>query len=59
MSETIEPSWSVFGRCDRCGAAAGAPCRDMRGVPKSYYPNRKPAPMRNPHPGRPRLSRKA
>lgn len=52
MSEVLEPSWSVFGPCKRCGAADGAPCQDMRGVPKGYYPNRKTYPMRNPHPGR-------
>lgn len=54
MSE-IAPSWEVFGRCERYGAGAREPCKDMRGVPKGWVPNRKPRPLANPHPGRKRL----
>lgn len=57
MTDVIEPSWSVFGRCERCGALPGRPCQSMRGVPPGYYPNRRTGGMRNPHPRRPKLPR--
>lgn len=56
VNTIIEPSWSVFGPCGRCGAGDGAPCRNMRGTPKGWLPNRA-APMRNPHPGRKKVRR--
>jgi hypothetical protein len=50
MSDAIEPSWSVFGPCKRCGAVDGAPCVDMRGQ-WAVAPTRVWV-MRNPHLGR-------
>lgn len=44
----IEPSWSVFGPCPRCGAPDGTPCWNMRATGM----NRISLAMRNPHPGR-------
>lgn len=53
----IGPSWEVFGPCPRCGAADGKPCIDMRGVPVGWVPNRRTAPLRNPHPKRRKVRR--
>jgi hypothetical protein len=51
VSDVIEPSWEAFGPCERCGAAEGAPCKDLRLGDWPHWSHLIPK-MRNPHKGR-------
>lgn len=55
-ADEIQPSWSVFEECGRCGAAVGAPCMDMRTWPVTW-PHKRTKPLRNPHPGRKKVAK--